>query len=107
MKYRILAYASVFLLGASAGVLGEWLIPKKYRINMTHQCLIQSDTPNLVFMPNTYIYDKNMGESFPLYSNEGRLSSYGVLIEIAIGNLIILSQDDCNEIKTKALKKGI
>ncbi len=86
------------LVGIAVGIGGEFLIPKQYQMNLTHSCIISTETDN-VFMPVMFLYNR-FDSDYPisLYDPEFNMKSYELAFEFLLGRVRTLSTEECNDI---------
>lgn len=96
------------IIGIIVTINGELLIPDKYSINLSYECIQNSN--GYVFMPELYVYfpkghphsdnPKNIKRNYftiAFLPNSANISNYQTLYSFLSGDLKKLSPEECNK----------
>lgn len=88
------------LIGCALTLTGEFYMPAQYVMNLTYGCWKSKNNPDLVFLPETYIYNQKRKDFIGLYApSSGAIPSYVVALDILTGELYHMTQDECNVVR--------
>lgn len=88
----------VLVFGIIIGISGEFVIPNRYNLNISSDCI--KNTSGFVFIPQLSVYNPEMSEyPLPLAGDTPKIKSYELLWEHLYNGAEKLSQEECDKVR--------